>query len=394
MEPNRLHMKISGPLLGKILHERHKHNGNCGGMLFGEIVAETKREITDSQHITKSEAFVCIKDYFPTSNKKFFNLLSQSRAEAWTENSYLPMSSCVGLFKIRTSSSALTLLEKSIHRKLCKDLQAKSQTSESDFIVSLLITYGTNTDLTCLDWKIYAFVLYKSSFSAIKVEVSNLQGSVNNLYLNNPNPVKSVQSSNANKILESFQQDLSGNDNGIRVVDTTRSVTEDLIQELDGVFEKLIDNEKKLEKVLNEKVSLMNEWKTLLAKKKYTKEANYVYNSDEMMHESWSKRSAENDLVGVALTESEYQAVKRRSLEDMQRRSPIVVLERIESNQDRTEHENRDVACAQQTQQNVLLDNDVMHDPFANLVSSAKEDLEKDMDTNNPEYSDPKLQHT
>nr|XP_039251499.1 uncharacterized protein LOC120328968 [Styela clava] len=335
MEPSKLSLEISGPLLGKILHEHYKHGGSCGGVLFGEIISETKCEITDSQHVIKSETSVCVKDYLTTSSKNFLKSLSSTKTETLLTDSYSSLSSCIGLFKIRNSSNTLSLLEKSIHRKLCKDLQAKSDTKESDFIVSMLITYGTNTDATCLDWTVRAFVLYKSIFSTIKIKVSNLQGSVNNLYMKSrQSSTRNVQSTSANQLLETFQTHLTVNDNKIQVVDATGKVTQDLIKELDHAFDELYNAEQKLEKTMLEKSALISVWNTLQGKKLHLQKSWLNQAVDERQQDSddWPKRSSRE----VAFTEAEYQAIKRRSMEDMKRRSPIVVLDKLDSSQERS----------------------------------------------------------
>lgn len=59
-------------------------------------------------------------------------------------------------------------------------------------------------------------------FSVVKVHVTNLQGSVLNSYVTNPNPISDVLSSGVCATLDAFQSSISEKGGKIKLVDSTR----------------------------------------------------------------------------------------------------------------------------------------------------------------------------
>lgn len=61
MDPQKIHVSISGPLLSQIFHESQKRQRHCEGILFGEGNILTHNEVTDSQTVTKTMG--CISEF-------------------------------------------------------------------------------------------------------------------------------------------------------------------------------------------------------------------------------------------------------------------------------------------------------------------------------------------
>lgn len=99
--------RISGPLLGRMLHERYRGHGAVGGILYGRIVSHTVTEITDEKHLDITKSFVYIQDYKPRSSADL--LKNNVGMKAWEDDCD---SISVGFFKVRKSTTQMSVLEK------------------------------------------------------------------------------------------------------------------------------------------------------------------------------------------------------------------------------------------------------------------------------------------
>lgn len=385
MDGSKPHLKISGPLLSKLLHEKYKATGICGGLLYGEIVAHARSEITDSQHTTRTELHARVQDYI---SKPAFEILgNKAKNEAWIEHSCSPRSDCIGIFKIRKPPMNLSLLEKSMHRQFLRQQQREGNGARCHkFIVTLLVTCHTEIGGTCLTWRIAAYTFLNGCFTTIEVDVSNLQGSVSSSYMTGPSPVTAIESPRTSEILQTFHTSLIDSKGQIKVVSITRETTSSLISELESAFSKLHDAERKLNRAIEERQTLLDRLRTLKDVKLLVtppqasvasaatipKELRVVVNRMDLPKSGMDlAREMNGDTAALYQSESEYLAKRRKSIEDMQKRSAVVVLENLNINKTLVEKE------AQKYERSIATHND----PFTGLVLSAEEKLKSDIAT-------------
>lgn len=221
-----------------------------------------------------------------------------------------------------------------MHKTLCRHSVQQEGLKGQDGIVTLLITHEANLDATCLSWKIKAYVWRATGeFSAIKVSISNLQGSVSSSYISNPNFTNKGLSNQTSAILHSFQSSISEDNGEIKVVEATKEVTTNLITKLDNTVDELVDNQVSLENALREKSALMEQLHILTAKRKSLAKRNVIVKETPLMaavNTMGAEKGSDHMLQGMAWQKNQYEMDRRKSIEDMKTRSPVVVLERVD----------------------------------------------------------------